>query len=215
MAKFLSESELNSDISKSLPSDDFDFFKLFPNIEIRYEGRLHAKFYANEKVQILSTMNLYDSSQNNNIEAGVKTEHNLLRRITNNLVSDEKDFDIEACKYFEGVIENSELLFKNVPEIDSRFLSKKLKGIKTETDKISHIYSKIDLKSNASLSQEVGYCIRSGIEIPFNPRKPFSTEAFQIWAQYKDRDYPEKYCHRTGKPSKGKTSMTKPILYKN
>src|SRR6185312_1652260 len=48
------------DISKSMKQEDFNFFKQFPNIEIRYEKRLHAKYYANENLAILTSMNLYN-----------------------------------------------------------------------------------------------------------------------------------------------------------
>src|SRR5690606_1047281 len=59
------------DISKSMKQEDFNFFKDFPNIEIRYEKRLHAKYFANETNSILTSMNLYSYSQDNNIEFGV------------------------------------------------------------------------------------------------------------------------------------------------
>src|SRR5260221_14709382 len=63
-----------NDKSKSLSFDDLSFLKTFPNIEIRYEKRLHAKYYANERKAILTSMNLYDFSQNNNIEFGILTK---------------------------------------------------------------------------------------------------------------------------------------------
>jgi len=56
------------DISRSMKEEDFNFFKAFPNIEIRYEKRLHAKYYANDFDSILTSMNLYSYSQDNNIE---------------------------------------------------------------------------------------------------------------------------------------------------
>ncbi|MCT4579803.1 MAG: phospholipase D family protein [Flavobacteriales bacterium] len=57
-----------------------------------------------------------------------------------------------------------------------------------------------------------GYCIRTGIEIPYNPYSPLSYDAWQVWVQFEDYDFPEQYCHRTGKRSYGKTSMRKPEL---
>ncbi len=57
-----------------------------------------------------------------------------------------------------------------------------------------------------------GYCIRTGKKIPFDPNRPFSLSAYRSWAEYGNMDYPETYCHRTGKPSYGKTSMRNPIL---
>ena len=60
--------------------------------------------------------------------------------------------------------------------------------------------------------EQVGYCIRRGVEIPYNTDRPMSYEAYQIWAQFGDWDYPEQYCHKTGRPSYGKTSMRHPEM---
>ena len=57
-----------------------------------------------------------------------------------------------------------------------------------------------------------GYCIRTGEPIPFNPDRPFSYAAYKSWASFGNDDYPEHYCHKTGQPSRGRTSMRSPIL---
>lgn len=36
--------------------------------------------------------------------------------------------------------------------------------------------------------------------------------AWKTWSQFGDYNYPEAYCHKTGKQSYGKTSMANPIL---
>lgn len=59
---------------------------------------------------------------------------------------------------------------------------------------------------------KTGYCIRTGVEIPFNLSRPFSDTAFRSWSQFRNMDYAEKYCHKTGKPSYGRASMRNPIL---
>lgn len=208
------------DITKSLTADDLEFFKHFPRIEIRYEKRLHAKFYANETSQILTSMNLYDFSQDENIEVGVKTEFNPLGNLASKMIIGEKTVDQEAWDYFNKVIDHSELLFKNVPEYESANFgfSKKYKGIKNELDKISEHFSKststkaVSPKTNTSNDTAEGYCIRTGEKIPFNIHKPYSDKAYKSWAQYKNPNYKEKFCHKTGKPSDGKTSMANPIL---
>ena len=64
------------DMGKSLRKEDLDFFKTFPNIEIRYEKRLHAKYYANERSARISSMNSYSYSQDNNIEVGLLADIN-------------------------------------------------------------------------------------------------------------------------------------------
>ncbi len=57
-----------------------------------------------------------------------------------------------------------------------------------------------------------GYCIRSGVKIKFNPKQPMTRESWKKWNEYGNPNFPEKYCHRTGKLSNGNTSMNKPIL---
>ena len=207
------------DITKSLTSADLDFFKQFPDIEIRYEKRLHAKFYANESSQILTSMNLYDFSQDENIEVGIKTDYSLLNNFASKIIS-EKNLDQDAWEYFNKVIDHSVLLFKNTPEYSREYwgLTEKFKGIKNELDKITEHFSKSTIsksffsKSNSSYEIMEGYCIRTGEKIPFNIQKPYSEKAYKSWLQYKNLEYKEKFCHKTGKSSGGKTSMLNPIL---
>jgi len=222
------------DLSKSMKQEDFMFFKQFPNIEIKYEKRLHAKYYANEQAAILTSMNLYSFSQDNNIEAGVMTKATLLGNLAGNFihnVTGEDNFDRTAYEYFERVIDQSELLFKNTPQFERSMLglSKKYTSSRIEEDKLSDFFenrSKYDnnkrstsqvtkKKPIVSKNKVTGYCIRTGSEIPFNIEKPLSYEAFKSWNKYSDTEYEEKYCHFSGESSQGETSVSKPILKKN
>lgn len=225
------------DISRSMKKEDFNFFKEFPNIEIRYEKRLHAKYYANESSAILTSMNLYSYSQDNNIEAGVMTKVTLLGNLANNFLSNvtgEDSFDSQAWGYFSRVIEQSELLFKKVPQYESTLLgfSKKYKESKIERDMLSDFFSnrakyestnrnndifeknKVE-HPNQMTNIKLGFCIRTGKQIPFNPNRPFSDEAFQSWAKFGNEEYPEKFCHFSGEYSNGETTKARPILRKN
>ena len=68
--------------------------------------------------------------------------------------------------------------------------------------------------SNIS-NRKTGYCIRTGVPIPFDPERPLSYDAFKIWNQFGDPDYKENYCHFSGEPSNGETCVRRPILKKN
>ncbi len=210
------------DLSKSMRQVDFEFFKEFPNIEIRYEKRLHAKYYANETSAILTSMNLYNFSQDNNIEAGVLTDRKgILGQLTRR-----DSLESEAFYYFERVIEQSDLLFSKVPKYENTMLglSKRYTVSEIKTDKLSNFFSnkmKIDSMhvnenfiSNQQSNQN-GYCIRTGIKIPFNIEKPLSYDAFKKWNELCDSSFPEKFCHFSGEPTNGETSVSKPILKKN
>ncbi|MCD8408530.1 phospholipase D family protein [Tenacibaculum dicentrarchi] len=213
------------DLSKSMKQDDFDFFKQFPNIEIRYEKRLHAKYYANETKAILTSMNLYGFSQNNNIEAGVLMESSIKGSFTG-----ENELDNSSWDYFRVVLEQSELLFEQKPVFEKKNLLSSRKYVKSEieVDKLSDFfknvsYKKVYKKKEQNVTkteiltkaENSGFCIRTGKKIPFNIEKPMNYEAFKMWNKYKDADYSEKYCHFSGELSDGKTSVNKPVLNKN
>ena len=62
---------------------------------------------------------------------------------------------------------------------------------------------------------QTGYCIRTGKQIQFNEKQPMSEDAYQSWAKFSNKDYPEKYCHFSGETSNGETTFSRPILRKN
>ncbi|MCA2608770.1 MAG: phospholipase D family protein [Chitinophagaceae bacterium] len=210
------------DFSKSIKQEDFNFFKDFPNIEIRYEKRLHAKYYANESSAILTSMNLYNFSQDNNIEAGVLTNK---KGVLGSLTSQDT-LENDAAGYFQRVIEQSDLLFLKQPKFESTMLGLSRHYINSviETDKLSDFFNN-KIKGGSSFKNEIfipkqptskmGFCIRTGAQILFNPKLPMCDTAFQSWKKFSNNEYPEKYCHFSGEPSNGETSFSKPILRKN
>lgn len=219
------------DMSKSMKKEDFEFFKEFPNIEIRYEKNLHAKYYANESAAVLTSMNLYDYSQNNNIEAGVLSKSSLIGSLTKDLfnnVTGEDSYDKKASDYFQRVIAQSELLFHRKPKFDKGILRQTYIKSKTKEDKLSEFFENKVITARVSKKPPVkkhttdvnsavsmGYCIRTGVSVPFNPKKPLSPEAYKSWSKFGDSDYGEKFCHFSGEPSNKQTSVAKPILRKN
>ncbi len=128
------------DFSKSMKHEDFNFFKAFPNVEVRYEKRLHAKYYANESSAVITSMNLYSFSQDNNIEAGVYTKKTLLENLAGSLGVE--DLDQQAWQYFDRVIDQSELLFKKTPQYEKVLmgLSKKYNSSVIEVDTLSSFF---------------------------------------------------------------------------
>jgi len=217
------------DLSKSMKQKDFNFFKQFPNIEILHEKRLHAKYYSNERKAIITSMNLYGYSQNNNIEVGILMETSFKGQFTG-----DNDIDAKSWEYFSTVLEQAELLFKKEPLFEKKNILSSRKYVKSEIiiDKLSDFFNnkkyekvykkkktiqqpKIKEETKKQTEKESGFCIRTGKEIPFNIEKPLSYEAFKMWNKYKDANFPEKYCHFSGELSNGKTSVNKPILNKN
>jgi len=151
---------------------------------------LHAKCYINESEGIITSMNLYAFSKENNNEMGVyflKTEDQVL---------------------YSDALQEAEWLLN---------ISHTLNLTSSKTD---FAYNKPEIKRQdspkpKSLSKHYGYCIRTGVEIDFDIDRPFSPNAYKEWAKRKDEDYPENFCHFSGEHSDGETSFAYPILKKN
>lgn len=171
---------------QELNPSELEFLQSFQYIRLYFSKNLHAKCYLNENFMIISSMNLYEFSQQNNREMGI-------------LIS--KDNGDE--KVYEDALRDIDSILHNAEDFAYRKVNKNKNGF-------NHQYNK-----NGSSNGKKGFCIRTGVEIPFNIERPLSYDAYKIWNEYGDMDYPEKFCHFSGEPSYGDTSYFKPILKKN
>ncbi|MFS4484161.1 hypothetical protein ACKGJY_14175 [Hyunsoonleella sp. 2307UL5-6] len=228
----------------SFNENDLEYFRDFKNITILYNKDLHAKHYANEQEGLITSLNLYGYSMVNNVEYGVHFSKTILNpmdklfeetynythqlvhktsevvyirrpQYSNKLFGLRKErvgskiiFDI--CDDFFNGWSNYDKRFFNEFDIETETIIEKKFAKKPERETESS-----NSNSNYDENQKIGYCIRTGEEIPFNPEQPLSVPAWRIWKIYEDPYYPEKYCHKTGKLSDGRTSMARPILKDN
>lgn len=151
---------------------------------------LHAKCYLNESEAIITSMNLYMFSQQNNNEMGIHVT---------------KTQDPEL---YTAIYEEANRLLTISEEI--RVTVKMVSTVTSSKDEIK----KVEIKpTNIKPAEKPnGYCIRTGVAMPFNIEKPMSYEAFKAWNKFGNTEYPEKYCHFSGEHSKGETSVIRPIL---
>lgn len=106
------------------------FFMKFPNVEIRFEERLHAKFFKNDFDAIYSSMNLINYSERKNIEFGIKVKLEskaAIWRILNNMndavnekvdevkrkLIDETNAEVNPIQKFNSYFNESEQLYKS------------------------------------------------------------------------------------------------------
>jgi len=171
---------------QELNSDEMRFLQGLCFVSLKYNEDLHAKCYANDDKMVITSLNLYEFSMANNKEMGVL--------IDKNDPADTKLFE-DAMKEIDFIIQTSHQFGFSRP--------------KTTT-----IVKGQDQKPKVN-GRNTGYCIRTGIEIPFDVDRPLSYDAYKIWSEYSDPEYPENFCHFTGEPSNGETSVFKPILKKN
>ena len=226
-----------NDIKRSMSKSDFDYFNKFLNVSIIYVPNLHAKYYGNENKGIITSINLYDYSFKNNIEFGVYSEQSILNHFKTSADNEAWNECLEIAENNEVVFikrpiyQNKKILInlgKDYIKSDILFDStEKFYGFRKNTsnsDKRLNDYpDELELESLVSQrperkreikieKQETGYCIRSGIEIPYNPKQPMTKMSWKIWNEYGNSDFPETYCHKTGRKSNGKTSMRNPEL---
>lgn len=176
---------------QELNPDEMKFLQGLRYVILKYNESLHAKCYINDDKMIITSLNLYEFSMANNKEMGILIDK-----------SAEADFQLfeDAYKEADFIIKTSETfeLTNDHQNLHDKFSINKNDGN----------YVQKTEKTN-------GFCIRTGIEIPFNVDRPLSNDAFRTWNEFRDPNYRENYCHFSGEPSNGETSYAKPILKKN
>lgn len=245
-----------NDFYRSMKSEDMEYFKSFPNVSIIYEPRLHAKSYINESEGIITSINLYDYSAENNVEYGVafskgkivekvyedhldhhyylleETAHCIyikrpvfkkaLLGLSKNYLKSEvlldlfDSFDISSNNYERIVYQDIDVVELNEKEV---ILNLKSRSEKRSEQPVKNYKRPLTMEKTSPVNEkassknsDIGYCIRSGEKIKYNPSQPLSKEAYKAWNKWKNVDFKEKYCHKTGKESNGKTSLRHPIL---
>ena len=178
-----------------LKPDEMAFLQGLRFVILKFKENLHAKCYVNDQHMIITSMNLYEFSMAHNREMGVF--------IDKNDPADTQLFE-EAMKEVDFISETSQRL-----EL-SAAMNSAVKAAAPNNAPKSEPAAK-----TPSADKGKGYCIRTGVEIPFNLEKPLSYEAFKSWSKFSNKEYPEKFCHLSGEASNGETSVGKPILKKN
>lgn len=172
--------------------------KWLEDTEIRtsYRENLHAKCYMNESKAILTSMNLYEFSLQNNDEMGI-------------LVSKEEEGDKEL---FEAILaevqrfdRGSERLRVTVSRVEPAETVAPPPPVATrDTPRAPQRNPEPSIGI-----PKVGFCIRDKAAIPASPGKPYCERCYRSWSRFKNDEYAEKYCHICGKEND--STMAKPL----
>jgi len=175
--------ELKPDVKNQL--------KQLKKLSLRFRKELHAKCFYNEESMVITSMNLYDFSEINNIEMGV-----LLT------VKDDPDIFEPARKEAESIVSNAK---KESLSVFSEVVKEVRSIIEDEPQRP---------RSSSSYkpgTRQKGYCIRCKRRIPYNLDAPYCPACWSEWSKkggnpsYTERDG---NCHSCGKPAP--VSMAKP-----
>ena len=166
-------------------AEDMSFLQELTSVKIFDCENLHAKCYLNENTAIIASMNLYEYSQQNNQEMGIKVEK-------------EDDLDL-----YNAISEQVMILLRISPQFE--FSVKKSKNDAPAASK------KVPKKNQRRQKKDMGFCIRCGTDLKFNPEKPLCHKCFKIWKEYNNPDYKEKFCHACG--TEYSSTVAKPVCY--
>lgn len=173
-----------------LTPEQLQFLTRLRYVYLKFHLNLHAKCYINDTKLIITSLNFFEYSMINNKEMGV---------LYDNTKPEDQDIYNKAFEHVKFIEQNSNDKPFELPS-NNRSNSNDIKQ---------------SVKADSKINKLMGYCIRTGNKIPFDPKQPFTKEAFQSWSKFGNEDYEEKYCHFSGEDSEGQTSFSKPILRKN
>ena len=158
------------------------------SFKIYFREHLHAKCYLNEKEVLLTSMNLYDYSQDNNDEMGV-----LVSRVNDSTLFDE-------------ILRESQSILKKSKEIREMVATS---SPSTEPPPQPKRKSRRGTERAIAETARNGFCIRCNASVPLNPVQPYCGSCFGSWNRFQNPNYEEKYCHACG--SDMATTMNKPV----
>ena len=151
------------------------------SIRTSFLKNLHAKCYLNENEALLTSMNLYEFSQQNNYEMGI-------------IVSRGKDPELynEIRKESDGIIRISEESPVTVASIEATEENKGHSAAKNPRRKTR--------KTRPTLkTPKDGLCIRCKAVLPADPTQPYCKRCYTSWKRYENPEYTENHCHTCGK----------------
>ena len=232
-----------ADLSQpGLSAEDADYLKSLPNLCLVYDPKLNARYYANEKGGLITSLTLdHCNKELPMTEYGVYMPKSLL-----------PNSDTEAFDRTSELIKAGEALFVKRPVFprhrgivlpalgareDKTPLASKIfydctkefyAGTKYTPKSVSDFPYELTspedghngreasaqqkTESRRPKNYEFGYCIRTGVRIPFDLQMPYCPEAYAEWKKYERPDWKERYCHYSGQLSNGLTSLRHPVL---
>lgn len=156
------------------------------NVNLYFFNNLHAKCYFNETEMVITSMNMYEFSEKNNREMGV----------------------------YVTKLEDSELFASAVNETSSIIQSSHQEEVSILKQDITSKVNEEQINYNPFFPNKrnvKGTCIRCGVNVNYDPNRPFCRECFSVWYQFENPDYEENYCHACG--IRVASSMDKPLCY--
>jgi hypothetical protein len=189
--------------------DEEAWWKKFPNSHLGFLDNLHAKCYLSEAVAIVTSMNLYDFSQQNNNEMGIL----LTRESDRELYESVLKYAGRMIAYSNAPKEAKEKWAKISGPVDQtaskgvtgQSILERIMGSKPAQSQDQWVRK----TKSAPVKKRIGYCIRCQEQIKPDLELPFCSAHRNSWLEWENPDYSENYCYACGEPIE--TSQRKPL----
>ena len=173
-----------------------DWLSSIPSIRTGYCADLHAKCYLNEKSALITSMNLYEFSQVNNIEMGIF----VARDANESLYEDIRQEVLRILRSSEerrpgsSTGTTTSAAKRRSPGQAGRNRSRG----RRPSGRGSSRSGKASSSPRRPSKPESGFCIRCRVKLPADPLKPYCNACYKVWSRYKDKSYKDRYCHLCG-----------------
>lgn len=167
-----------------------------PSIRTSYCENLHAKCYLSEKRALLTSMNLYEFSQVNNIEMGVLIDRH-----------DDGPLYDAVWQEAQAILRSSEEHRPDASPSTTKSQNQRRSathragqaaGSTATGSKTRSGQEHRDMPTEADGVPSRAFCIRCRSELPADPSKPYCPACYKSWSRYKNNAYKEKHCHLCG-----------------
>jgi len=227
MAKFLNTSGISYHLEELIINTKDKIILISPYLQFSRRIKEHIEGLNLKKIdiRIVYRDNKLAPDENNWLSQQVGVRTSLLQNLHAKCYLNESEAIITSMNLYEfSQVNNNEMgihitrandtdLYNSVFEEAQRLL-RVSDEIRVTIHKLPNTTRETATKETVN-SKPTGYCIRTGVKIPFNIEKPLCADAFKSWSKYGDPNFAEKFCHFSGEPSNKETSVAKPILKKN
>jgi Phosphatidylserine/phosphatidylglycerophosphate/cardiolipin synthases and related enzymes len=179
------------------------------NIKMSSLENLHAKCYLNDSTAVITSMNLYQYSQENNIEFGIRAQKQADPELYNEIYNEIQriyrisQFDQSPAPEKTSSSKSKPAVSKKPTSADSKSAQKTVANAASNSNFLAML---------PKLSDSKCHCIRCGTEMGENPTEPLCKKCLSSWRRYKNEEFAEKYCFSCG--TEIETTYAKPICTK-
>jgi len=159
----------------------------YRNLSVYDDPKLHAKCFVNDDGLVLSSLNFYQASEQNN-EMGVYLD-----------ARDDREAYAEAAREAESIVRAAG------SPVDL--------GSKGPRAKQGRKPRQAYVAKSAPTPPTSGFCIRCGTGTDYNPTKPYCSNCFRQWLRFKNPTYADDRCHGCGTEDAKAFSLEKPECY--